>query len=362
MGAPTMTALRICIIASTRFPIREPFAGGLEAHTHTLARQLSARGHQVSLFAAPGSDPLLGAVDLPVRQFTSTERARADTAAPPEQWMSEHHAYLGLMLDLAADTAGRFDVVHNNSLHHLPVAMAASLPIPVITTLHTPPLPWLESAFGFRAQNLAVTAVSRFVARAWSGSVQATVVPNGVDTELWVPGRGGGDAVWSGRLVPEKAPHLAMDAAQRAGVDLKLVGPMHDLGYFRAEIEPRLNDRVTYLGHLGSRALRKVIGAASVAVVSPAWDEPYGLVAAEALACGTPVATFARGGLTEVVNETVGALAEPDDVDALAAAIRRAAGRDRNTVRRYAEQHCSAAVMIRGYERLYRVLAQPLAS
>lgn len=348
-----MSPLRICLIASSRFPIREPFAGGLEAHTHALARQLHARGHEVSVFAAPGSDPSLGVVELPVETFEPAEGERHDTGVTPDSWLNEHHAYLGLMLDLARTGHERFDVVHNNSLHHLPIAMSPALRVPMFTTLHTPPVPWLASAVAYADPGSTFVAVSRFTAQEWSPSVACLTIHNGIDVEAWSPGPGGGPAVWSGRLVPEKAPHLAIDAARRAGMPLTLAGPSLDRGYFAREIEPRLGGDVEYVGHLTHEQLRVTLGAASVAVVTPVWDEPYGLVAAEALACGTPVAAFARGALPEFVDDSVGALARPDDVDDLARAMRLAATRDRATVRRVAEERCSIAHMVDRYEELY---------
>ncbi len=283
-----MTGLRICLIASSRFPIREPFAGGLEAHTHALATQLTSRGHAVSLFAAPGSDPGLGTTELPVEIFRPGHAERADTAVTPASWMSEHHAYLGLMLELAETGRDRFDVIQNNSLHHLPVAMASAVDVPMVTTLHTPPVPWLESAVRYAPPSSAFVAVSRFTARAWSHAVTCTTIPNGIDVGRWRPGEGGGPAIWSGRLVPEKAPHLAIDAARLAGMPLVLAGPCPDRAYFETLIRPRLGGPIRYLGHLSHVELREQVAGARVAVVTPVWDEPYGLVAAEALACGTP--------------------------------------------------------------------------
>ena len=188
-----MRPLRICVIASSRFPVAEPFAGGLEAHTHALAGELRAPGPPGRPSSPrPGSDPALGALELAVLPFTSSPAARADVAAPPEWWMREHHAYLGLMLAPAAGAhpAG-FDLVHNNSLHHLPVAMAGSLDVPVVTTLHTPPLPWLESAVALRRRRAArFIAVSEAMRRQWERSVDAEVVHNGVDTRRWPAGPG----------------------------------------------------------------------------------------------------------------------------------------------------------------------------
>ncbi|MGW7313789.1 glycosyltransferase [Streptomyces sp. NPDC054854] len=355
-----MSSLRVALIASARFPIREPFAGGLEAHTWWLAHALHRRGHHVELFAAPGSDPALGARELSVRRSTLSDAARSDVSMPSAMWMEEHHAYLGLMLDLARDGEHRFDVVHNNSLHHLPVAMASALRVPVVTTLHTPPTPWLESAI--TAQDscpVTFTAVSRFTADAWQATVPcARVVRNGIDMDFWRPGPGGGDLVWSGRLVPEKAPHLAIEAVRAAGMALRLAGPISDQAYFADRIEPLLGEDVRYVGHLDRRELAELLGSASAALVTPGWDEPYGLVVAEALACGTPVCGFDRGALSEILTPDCGLLAPPGDVEALAELIPRAMKLDRRDARRRAQQFCSLDRTADAYTDLYEEVAR----
>jgi glycosyltransferase involved in cell wall biosynthesis len=354
--------VRICLIASSRFPIREPFAGGLEALTHVLARELMRRDHQVSVFAAPGSDPRLGVTELPMAAHHPSEVARADVGATPEVWLADHHAYLGLMLDLARTGHRRFDVVHNNSLHYLPVAMAEALSVPVVTTLHTPPVPWLESAVALSPQGSGFTAVSRFTASAWSHVVNAVPILNGVDTDAWLPGPGGRGAVWSGRLVPEKAPHEAIDAARLAGLRLLLAGPVLDRAYFESEVAPRLGPDAEYVGHLRHDALRRLLGSAAVAVATPAWDEPYGLVCSEAMACGTPVAAYARGALGEILTGETGELARPGDVADLARALLVASTRDRALVRRHVVEHHSLAGMVDAYERFYARPASGLAA
>ncbi|WP_205472486.1 glycosyltransferase [Nocardioides sp. SYSU D00038] len=345
--------MRICLVASSRHPIRQPFAGGLESLTHQLCHELTARGHDVTLFAGPGSDPALPVEVLDVPAFEPSAAAMADVNAPSRTWLAEHHAYLGLMLALGSRWADRFDVVHNNSLHHLPVAMAGSVPMQVVTTLHTPPLPWLESAVALAPGSSTFAAVSRSTARGWAHVVRSEVVPNGVDTDVFRAGPGGGPAVWSGRLVPEKAPHLAIEACRRAGVPLVLAGPVSDPAYVEREVLPRLGPDVELAGHLGRDELVALLGRASVAVVTPAWEEPYGLVCAEALACGTPVAAFDRGAMREILSPRTGRLARSGDVDALARAVARAATLDRDECRVHAVAHCSVARMVDGYERLY---------
>ncbi|WNG87508.1 glycosyltransferase [Mycobacterium sp. ITM-2016-00317] len=348
--------LRIALIASCRYPISQPFAGGLEAHVWHLARALAEHGHQVALFAATGSDPALGCASLDVHHLEVSHAARSDASMPADSFMKDHHAYLSLMLRLAGPDADRFDVIHNHSLHYLPVAMAPTLSTPMLTTVHTPPTPWLESAIkagGGRGTRFA--AVSEHTAAAWAPvGGPFTVVPNGIDARQWPLGPGGDRAVWFGRITPEKGPHLAIEAARMAGRALTLAGPISDPVYFADFIAPQLDDTVRYAGHLTQQRLAGLVGAASVALVTPTWDEPYGLVVAEAMSCGTPVVAFARGGIPELVAPEAGCLVPAGDVAALAAAIPVAAGLPRGRVHEHAVRQCSAAAMLRAYLHLYR--------
>lgn len=350
----TSESLRIALIASNRFPIKQPFAGGLEAHTWHLAHALSGAGHEVTLFAGPGSDPGVSSRSLSVDFLEFSDHAKADPSMPSDAFMADHHAYQELMLDLAADRS--FDVIHNHSLHYLPIAMAPTLSTPFLTTLHTPPTPWIESAIAASGGvGTSFAAVSRHTASLWRGVLDdIEVVPNGVDVDSWHVGGGGEYLVWSGRFTAEKAPHLAIDAAHIAGYPLKLAGPVSDPEYFSREIGPRLGPDTTYVGHLEQKELTALVGGAAAALVTPTWDEPYGLVVAEALACGTPVAAFARGGIPEIVSAECGTLAPADDVDALAAAIPRTVALSRAAVREHAVRRCSANTMLDAYLRLYR--------
>ena len=351
--------MELVLIGSARFGISEPVAGGMESMVLSLAIALTELGHRVTVHAGVGTDPHTigpGVRCLPLTPtaFTPSVAARGDVSMPPAQFMAEHHAYLALGQRLRASEA---DVVHNHSSHYLPPLY--DIAVPMVHTLHSPPTPWLESAFDQRTRTGDVVAtVSRANAELW-GDVVDVVVPNGVDVSRWagatdaVRGRG---VVWSGRLVPEKGAHLAIDAARLAGREIELAGPRHDRAYFEQEIEPRLGPGARYLGHLSSTALRAVVARSAVAVVSPLWDEPFGLVVAEALAAGTPVAAFARGGVPALLDASCGALAEAGDVDSLAAAIERASHLSPESCRRRAVERCSVTAMAERYVDLYEPL------
>lgn len=345
--------LRIALIASNRFPISQPFAGGLEAHVWHLARALAGTGHDVVLYAGEGSDPELDCETLAVRELTLSPAAQADSSMPAHQFMTDHHAYLSLMMQLSD---GGFDIIHNHSLHHLPVAMAPLISTPMLTTVHTPPTPWIESAVAVTGGvGTRFAAVSQYTADAWSHAIaNMVVVPNGVDIDWWPQGPGGPGLVWFGRITPEKGTHLAIAAARKARLPLRIAGPVSDPAYFCQEIAPELDDDICYVGHLDQTALAGLIGTSAATLVTPAWDEPYGLVVAEAMSCGTPVVAFARGGVPEIVGPLSGRLIAPDDVDAMARAIPAAMALDRAHVRRYAVQRCSAPAMVNTYLDLYR--------
>lgn len=345
-------SLRIGIISHLKYPIAEPFAGGLEMHTHLLARALRDRGHAVTVFASSRSDAALGleaVCDATALDEVGTAEAH-DVA-----FFKEHHAYLTLMNTLRHRD---FDVIHNNSLHYLPVSLADTLPMPMVTTFHTPPFCWLESGVRMcSAANHTFVAVSRSVARLWDHVAPSDqVILNGIDLEKFGFSPQPDPEpylVWYGRIVPEKGLHFAIEAARSIGVRLRVAGPILDQVYFDGMIKPHLGDRVVHVGHLDHLALARFVGGARAFLCTPTWDEPYGLVVAEALACGVPVAAFARGAIPEILDESCGVLATPDDVASLAAAVRGAMRLSRYDCRRRAEQTCDARRMIESYEALY---------
>lgn len=333
--------LDIAVIGPSRFPIREPYAGGLEVVVAKEVRALRDRGHRVTLFAAIGSEG-----HDPRFEFTTmaTTTGFGDSFYPPGGYEADTAEFHRLMDHLAVS---RFDVVLNHSLSHVPLERSAELGTPMITTLHCPPLGPMQDAFDrFGAATGHVLAVSRSVLGAWRIPHGADVLPNGVDMQVWrsqplaavrpdAAVSGPPRAVWMGRIVPEKGPHLAVEAARRAGMELDIAGRIGDQSYMSRVLAPRLRaagDGARFHGPLGRDVLVPLVAGASVALVTPCWEEPFGLTSVEALACGTPVVALARGGTREILDGHPGVvLVEPgpDPVSALAAGIPAALAMDR---------------------------------
>ena len=336
--------MKIAVLAHLRYPITQPFPGGLEMHTHLLTRALRKRGHSVTLFCARGSDPALAPIEICPPTDGIRSQAVFDAA--------EHAAYAAI-LDLVAQ--GGFDLIHNNSLHDLPLRMSGTMRVPMVTILHTPPFDPLAAGAAVSTSRFA--AVSRTLAADWRDIVpDARVIGNGIDLNAFAFQPVASEhthAIWSGRIVPEKGLHLAIDAARIAGLPLAIAGARHDSAYWQEWIEPRLGPDLTYLGHLTQSELSLRLGMAQVALVTPRWEEPFGLVVAEALACGTPVAGFRRGALPDILDAGSGRLARADDATDLARAIGEAAQLDRQACRRRAEALFDATTMTDRYEAFY---------
>ena len=353
---PRTDKLRIALIGPARYPVREPYAGGLEAFCHTMVAALRDLGHDVDFFAAQGSDGNDKAFELPGVDWGEDKDNATDTTYPEGGRERENAAFVQLRQLLVARG---YDVVHNNSLNPyiFPSALSPE-PLPMLTTLHTPMVEEIQAtitAAGLRAGRFA--AVSRTTARDWRLPTEPVIIPNGVDVNLWRPGPGGDTAVWFGRLVPEKGAHLAIDACRAADIPLVLAGRNGDHRYVRDEITPRLGAGAEWVGELSHAELRKLVADCAVALATPRWEEPFGLVAFEAMACGTPVAGFERGGMGELLRSAPVGLAPADDVAKLAAQIEKARELDRAQVREWVVRNHSLAQTAKRYTEIFRQVA-----
>jgi glycosyltransferase involved in cell wall biosynthesis len=219
--------MKIGVIAHLKHAIRDPFAGGLEMHTFSLCQLLRRRCHEVTLFAAAGSAKGLGL------EAICHETGKAPVNAE-QQFRYEHRLYLSLMEKLRERS---FDIIHNNSLHYLPLALANCLPMPMVTPLHTPPFWEMEGSIRHNnSRNSSFVAVSATICELWTPITRIDrIIHNGIDLTKFrfAPTPSARSyVVWSGRIVPEKELHLAILAARQAGLTIQIAGPIADQGYF----------------------------------------------------------------------------------------------------------------------------------
>ena len=315
------TRLRIVIIAPLRFPIRRPHAGGLESAVWNEADQLRARGHEVTMIAVTGSDGTDPTSGFAIPRLTWPAGARPTDDTYPPDYERVSVPALDQALDLIKAQPDRFDIISNHCLHPLPLLRAGELGVPMVSTLHTPvDQSMVDAHLAATGQRSHYLSVSEHTRSEWAAAgIESSVLGNAVEPSAWPLGPGGSALVWFGRLVPEKAPHLAIDVAERLGRTLVLAGRIGDEEYAGQHVFPRLSDSIRYVGHLAPEELACLVGRSACSIGTPAWEEPFGLVAPEALMCGTPVASFAVGGVSEIADGSRGMVtAERGDVAGLA--------------------------------------------
>jgi glycosyltransferase involved in cell wall biosynthesis len=345
--------VHIALIAPPWYTIPPSGYGGIEWVVALLADGLSERGHEVTLFAAPGSRTrarLVSPLD---------EEPPRDAIGDP--WYEASHVVS------VYEHGDDFDILHDHT-GPVGVSVGALSNCPTIHTLHGPfteQAHMLYSRVARRHWFVAISESQRSFAPEnlrWAG-----VVYNGIPMDRY-PFREDKDdfLLFLGRADEEKAPHLAIEAARRAGRRLVLCSTTknpRERSYWAADVEPLLGDDVVVEGEVSHERKADLLARAAALVFPIQWPEPFGLVMTEAMACGTPVVAWRNGSVPEVVADgETGFIVE--SVDEMAAAVGRVGDLDPRVLRARVEERFSAEAMVRGYERAYeRALAgEPAAS
>jgi glycosyltransferase involved in cell wall biosynthesis len=345
--------VRIALVAPLVAPIDDRSAqlGGAQALLADLAGGLTAAGHEVDLVAASGSRVRgVRVVDLGI-DAARLASASFYAAAPRTDDAAQRDAFARVRSWVDA-RAGAIDAVHAHAYDAAAFDALEGTRVPVVHTLHLPPVDASVVAAARRARATLAT-ISHATASAWSreGVGIAAVVPNGIDVASVPLGRGdGGYLLSAGRIAPEKGVDAAARVARAVGLPLHVVGGVYDDAARRA-IDPA---GVVFLGPRPREEVFRIMARAAALLMPVRWDEPFGLVAVEAMAAGTPVVAYRRGGLAEVIDDgRTGYLVEPDDEDALVDAARRVDGIDRAACRARVERCFTLERMVTAYCALY---------
>jgi glycosyltransferase involved in cell wall biosynthesis len=341
--------MHIAVVASPVTPLQPAQFGGAQSLLSDLAAGLVRRGHRVRLHCVEGSDvPGVELVTVPVPH--DAERALVIPGGRPSQRAPGVSAAIRAMLQGAAE--GDADVVSQHAFDA--EAFRPQLEVPILHTLHLPPLvpDVVEAARALAPSQLATVSMACSALWLKAGVEIGQLLPNGVTDIDLEPAPVRHRALIAGRISAEKGVDLALAAAKRTGLDVAIAGAKHDAGY-HVDL-----DGAHLLGPVTRTELRRLMAESAVVVCAPRWEEPFGMVAAEAQMAGCPVAAFARGGLPEVIEHGVaGWLAEPDDLEALADAIRSCLELDRSEVRASARRRLGIEAAIDRYEAALREVA-----
>jgi glycosyltransferase involved in cell wall biosynthesis len=342
-------SLRVAVLAPPWLTVPPGGYGGIESVVALLCEQLVANGHDVTLFAAPGSRSS-ARVRSPLRRAHPDDIGRA-------LYEVDHVARAFSEIDAARVRGQPFDVVHDQC-GHAALAMADRLSTPMVHTIHGC---FDRDALDFYTEHghkATLVGISRSqIAQAPAALRHSPVVPNPVTVERRSLERDRGDyLLWIGRMTTEKGPHRAIAAARMAGRRLVLAGPVQpgQEAFFAAEVQPHLDDpAIDYVGEVGGQTKIDLFARAAALLMPIRWSEPFGMVMIEALACGTPVLAFPEGAATEIIQHGVNGRLVADERE-MAAAVRELGHITATDCRASVASRYGASAVAAGYEAVYR--------
>src|SRR5258708_13884505 len=285
--------------------------GGSERIVAYLSDELTALGHDVTLFAS-GDSTVAGRL-APVWP----QALRLDPS------VSEYLAPHMILLEAVARRAQQFDVIHSH-VDYLGYPLLRRVGVPFLTTLHGRlDLPVLRRIYD-TFNDAPVVTISDAQRRPLPHANYLATIQHGIPERLLLPGFGaGGYLAFLGRISPEKAPDAAIRIAQKAGMPIRIAAKVDqvDRDYFEELVKPLLTlPGVEFLGEIGDDQKAEFLGNAAALLFPIAWAEPFGLAMIEAMACGTPVIAFRRGSVPEIVDDGVtGFIVDGEDEAAQAA-------------------------------------------
>ena len=342
--------LRVGITVDPYVPVPPVLYGGIERIVDFLVRGLVERGHRVVLFAHPES---------------RTPARLVPYGVPPHRSRVARARELAQLGSALLRYAPRLDVIH--SFGRL-AALAPCLPfrrLPKIQSYQRDGVPWRSVAMADRlaGRSLLFTGCSTsvYAHRPPTGGGRWRTVFNGVDVEKYTfAANVAPDAplAFLGRLERIKGAHNAIAIARAAGRRLVIAGNRvdtpDDARYFDDEIAPFIDgDAVRYVGPVDDAQKNALLGSSLAFLMPIEWEEPFGIVMAEALACGTPVIGYPRGAVPEVVRDGVNGFS-CTTVEEAARAVGRVASIVRATVRRDCVARFGNDAIVSQYEALYR--------
>ncbi|MDD3287502.1 MAG: glycosyltransferase family 4 protein [Alphaproteobacteria bacterium] len=339
--------MKIALVAPLYVAVPPNGYGGIERDVHYLAQELSTMGHDVTVFCS-GDSKTAGTIHASIPKAMGLN---------PSYFVPVRD-HSRQMLDILKEQ-DRFDII-NFHCNHIQYLIENLLRVPYVTTLHIHPL---EDSFHkdycHRHPYIAISETQRSFAPEfnWMGTAL-----NGKPKNLYFPCYNEGKYLaFLGSFVPEKGPHIAIDIAKASGLPLRIgakIYPDHR-EYFESKIEPELGKNgIEYLGEINNAEKQDLLAGAKALLFPISWDEPFGLVMIEAMACGTPVIGFNRGAVAEIVRDGQSGFVVANKEAALHA-LSQLNKLDRRIVRKNFEERFSSERMALSHLTVYhRIISQ----
>lgn len=348
-GAATEVVLKILQVAPLWESVPPHAYGGTEAVVHVLVEELVRRGHEVTLCASGDSR-------TSARLIAHYPRSLRTAELENKAIYSWQHAALSLK------DARHYDIVHNHAGEEV-MALAHLIPdVPMLTTMHclvTPDTQFIWDRYPGHYNTISRSQYAEMPQV--SGGIYGGVVYNGIDVASFPLQTDKDDhLLFLSRISPEKGPHLAVEAARLCGKKLIMAGKIdsYDQRFFDTTIAPLIDgDRVVFVGEADATKKRELYKNAACVLMPLTWEEPFGLVLAEAQACGTPVIAFNRGAAAEIVTDGITGFVV-DTVEQMAGAVLRLNEIDPLACRRHVEDHFDGRSMADRYLHLYQSIIE----
>jgi len=364
--------MKIAIISTLHNPILPAFPGGIEVFNYYLSSELSKknRKHEVTLLASGGSETR-------AKLYAVCPRPLFEMGLEPNESQNmrriiylENHYYIKAMEYVEKNN---FDIIHHSHTSFLPIYLGYKAKIPQVLTMHMTANSNITLNIDIKEfindeKNLGIISISKCQARILKELKFFANIYNGICLDDFTYSENPEDYFgWLGRIAPNKGTKEAIELALKAGVKLKIAGTIgvgKIVNQYFVKIEKKYfkNPYIDFLGPVDLKARNQFLSNAK-AILSPIqWEEPFGLVMIEAMACGTPVIAFERGSVSEIIKDGVtGFICLPGDSDCMVRAIKKINEMPadkylamRQACRKHVEENFTVEKMVDGYEKVYQ--------
>jgi glycosyltransferase involved in cell wall biosynthesis len=333
--------LHIALIADPEIPVPPTHYGGIERIINYMITELQQRGHTISLFAHKDS------------------KTTADYFYPYSSVNQNMAGVIANTLNISRLAIKRPDVIHSfGRLAYLTALLPLSIP-KIMSYQREPTIGQIKKAVSLSAKNsLMFTGCSNYIADQIAPHAQSEAVFNCIalnDYKFQPQVNEDAPLVFLGRIEALKGTYDAIQVAKQSGKKLIIAGniPGYAQAYFNEDVAPYVDgEHITYIGPVNDTQKNELLGKAAALLMPVKWNEPFGIVMAEALACGTPVIGLKGGATTEVVVDGINGFI-CNDVNQMVTAVKNIATIDRKVCRDDAEQRFSSTVIAQQYEDLY---------